>query len=356
MERATPPKPLPSPPSRPPSELPGTNRIGSLTRSNLVYTPPIGQYGAWIPLDAWAREHQWTPPQRGAGRTNPLCQLGSPNGMLALNVGSRQATFDGVNYWLGFAPAAANGRVFVHGLDAFNNLRPLGESPVPPTAHRRMIVIDPGHGGDNTGTHSVVNHASEKEYTLDWALRLESLLATNGWQVVLTRTNDVDVGLTNRVAIAERANADLFISLHFNSGSPRQDLAGLETFCLTPVGLPSTLTRDFEDETERAFPNNAFDDQNLQLAFGLHRALLAATGMADRGIRRARFMGVLRGQNRPAVLLEAGYLSNPNEARLIATAAFRQKLAEAVAHTLTAPNVRPARAATPPASGTPAAP
>ncbi|MCX6895080.1 MAG: N-acetylmuramoyl-L-alanine amidase, partial [Verrucomicrobia bacterium] len=82
------------------------------------------------------------------------------------------------------------------------------------------------------------------------------------------------------------------------------------------------------------FPNNSFDAQNLQYAARLHRALLAVNGNLDRSICHARFMGVLRGQKRPAVLLEGGYLSNPREARHIADPAFRQKLAVAVAKAL----------------------
>ena len=91
----------------------------------------------------------------------------------------------------------------------------------------------------------------------------------------------------------------------------------------------------FEDDATRAFLNNAYDTQNLQYAVRLHRALLQVNGNVDRGVRRARFLTVLRGQNRPAVLLEGGYLSNPREARLIADPAYRQKLAEAVAKALT---------------------
>jgi N-acetylmuramoyl-L-alanine amidase len=98
--------------------------------------------------------------------------------------------------------------------------------------------------------------------------------------------------------------------------------------------MSSSLIRDFEDDTTLIFPNNAFDTQNLQYAVRLHRALLEVRGNADRGVRRARFMGVLRGQNRPAVLLEGGYLSNPAEARRIMDPEFRQKLAEAVASAL----------------------
>ena len=169
-------------------------------------------------------------------------------------------------------------------------------------------------------------------------MRLEPLLASNGWNVVLTRTTDVDTSLSNRVTLADEVNADLFVSLHFNSGA-RQDQAGIETYCLTPTGMPSTLTRDYEDDVSRVFPNNAFDEENLQYAVRLHRAVLEGTGGSDRGVRRARFMVVLRGQNRPAVLVEGGYLSNLREAQSIADPEYRQKLAEAVAKALLFTNV-----------------
>ena len=163
---------------------------------------------------------------------------------------------------------------------------------------------------------------------------LKPLLEARGWEVRMTRSEDTSAELSGRVAIAEQAGAALFVSLHFNSGFPNTQAAGLETYCLTPRGLPSNVTRDFPDDASQAWPNNAFDAANLRLAFRVHRRLLAATGAADRGVKRARFMGVLRGQNRPAILVEGGYLSNPEEARKIGTPAYRQKLAEAVAGAL----------------------
>jgi N-acetylmuramoyl-L-alanine amidase len=140
--------------------------------------------------------------------------------------------------------------------------------------------------------------------------------------------------LSNRVAFAETHHADVFISLHFNSSAPDKKQNGLETYCLTPTGMPSTLTRGYSDMWADRYPNNLFDTENIQLAARIHSLLLNASGEEDRGIRRARFMGVLTGQNRPAVLIEGGYLSNPHEAEKIASAAFRQKLAEAVADAL----------------------
>jgi N-acetylmuramoyl-L-alanine amidase len=197
-------------------------------------------------------------------------------------------------------------------------------------------VIDPGHGGEDSGTRTFSGNRFEKEYTLDWAKRLGSLLASNGWQVWLTRTNDVDIALSNRVLFAEARKADLFLSLHFNSSSPDHAQSGLETYCLTPCGMRSTVTRSFSDDSSLSFTNNLFDSQNLVLAYRVHRALLQASGTQDRGVRRARFPGVLRNQQRPAILVEGGYLSNPREAERIADPAYRQKLAEGVARALSA--------------------
>jgi len=139
--------------------------------------------------------------------------------------------------------------------------------------------------------------------------------------------------LPDRVAFADAHHADLFLSLHFN-GTTSSSQSGIETYCLTPTGMPSNLTRGYEDNPVLVFPNNQFDAQNVQLALRLHRSLLDATGATDRGVRRARFLAVLRGQHCPATLIEGGYLSNPAEAALIDTPEHRQKLAAAVATAL----------------------
>ncbi len=260
--------------------------------------------------------------------------LPTTNGLLVVTIGSLSAYWDGLEIRLGFAPQQIDGQVFLHGLDLRKNLEPLLAGCCANSRTNCVVVIDPGHGGSNTGARSVVDGRFEKEFTLDWARRLEWLLAQTGWRIFLTRTNDLDVSLADRVAFAEQHKADLFLSLHFNAAELGHEQAGLETYCLTPAGMPSSLTRDYVDDTTQVFPNNAFDAQNLQYAYRLHRALLLVNGSVDRGVRRARFMGVLRGQNHPAVLLEGGYLSNPREAGWIADPAYRQKLAEAVAKAL----------------------
>jgi N-acetylmuramoyl-L-alanine amidase len=313
--------PAPTPPPESPVEPP----------PKIIQQVPAPVTG-WVPVQEVSQANGWSAPERFGGGTNLVYQVTTPEGRLVLKIGSRIASWAGVDLWLGFAPQLSNSQPMVHTLDVEKNFTPLTASLTLPAANERVLVIDPGHGGDNLGAKSAFTHHYEKEYTLDWAIRLKPLAEARGWKVFLTRTRDMDVALSNRVEFAEQHHADLFISLHFNSAGATQ--TGLETYCFTPVGMTSHVTRGYEDPPAVAQPNNAFDLQNLQYAYRFQKAVLAAVPMPDRGVRRARFMGVLRGQNRPAVLIEGGYLSNPEEARLIDKSSHRQKLAEAVANAL----------------------
>ena len=293
---------------------------------------PTNWVNTWVSLESWRRFNDLVSMDKYGDNGSPTYRVQTGAGILSLKVGSRVASYDGLEYWLGVAPQIIGGAPYVHWIDAQKFLQPL----VRPARYcclngSRTIVIDAGHGGRDLGASSGSSASAEKDYTLDWALRLQALLITNGWKVVMTRTADFDLGLAERVAIAEQAKADFFLSLHFNSGSANRDLAGIETYCLTPLGMPSHLTRNYEDDVRQVFPNNTFDEQNAQAAVRLHRSLLQRSGAQDRGVRRARFMTVLRGQSRPAVLIEGGYLTNPREAQRIASASYRQLLAEAVA-------------------------
>jgi len=258
-------------------------------------------------------------------------QIQSPVGAFQLTAGTRVANWNGVKFHLGFAPAITNGVPFVHSLDVDKNLAPLSQVNRPVPRGRGVIVLDPGHGGTDNGTKSVLGNFFEKDYALDWARRLKPLLEARGWRVLLTRDGNRPVELGERVLIAQREQADLFISLHFNSAAP--GAMGLETFCLTPAGMPSTLLRGPEEHNV-FLPNNAQDFANQHLAMRVHRSLLQTAGMADRGVRRARFMAVLKTQQRPAILIEGGYITDRNEAKLIASPEYRQKLALGVAKAL----------------------
>jgi N-acetylmuramoyl-L-alanine amidase len=330
-----------APTNRPPARIePETApAVTPLPPPPAVVSPPPRSHtnsyaDTWIPLGRWGREHQVGTLRKISAVPLPTFALTTSNGVLVLQANSRVARWNDLELHLGFEPQLIDDQPFVHVLDLKKNVEPLLREFAVVDKTNRVVVIDPGHGGSNQGTTSVLDGAHEKEFTLDWAERLGSLLSSNGWEVFLTRTDDIELPLSSRVAFAEEHQADLFISLHFNSAAPDREQAGLETYCLTPTGMPSTLTREYEDNAALVFTNNAFDAENLQYALRLHRGLLQIEGLADRGVRRARFLGVLRGQNRPAVLLEGGYLSNPKEAKRIADPAYRQLLAEAVAAAL----------------------
>ena len=289
----------------------------------------------WVPLGAWCRANALSAPCPLTTGQAPTYALSTTNGVFMLRPGSQVAHWDGLELRLAFAPQLLGGQPQVHTLDLKKTIQPLVLGPTMNSLGTNLtIVIDPGHGGEDSGAKSVLGYWYEKEFTLDWARRLGSLLATNGWRVFLTRTGDKEMSVSNRVAFAAAHKTSLFLSLHFNSSAPNDQQAGLETYCLTPTGMPSTVTRGFGDDPGLAFPNNAFDVENLQLALRVHRALLQVNGRHDRGVRRARFLGVLRGQRCPAILVEGGYLSNPQEARRIADPAYRQQLAEALAQAL----------------------
>jgi N-acetylmuramoyl-L-alanine amidase len=296
---------------------------------------------AWVPLYRWCQANGLAAPCRLGLAPSPGYALSTTNGAFIIRMGLPLAHWDGLELRLGFAPQMIGGQPFLHTLDLKKTLQPLiSGAPMSFLKTNPTIVIDPGHGGEDAGTKWVLGNRYEREFTLDWARRLESLLATNGWQVFLTRSNDTHLSLSNRVACAEEHQAGLFLSLHFNSAAPNEREAGLETYCLTPTGMASSVTRGYADDPAVSFPNNAFDAENLQLACRVHRALLQVNGQLDRGVRRARYLGVLRGQNRPAILVEGGYLSNPREARRIADPKYRQKLAEALATALGTPAAR----------------
>jgi N-acetylmuramoyl-L-alanine amidase len=288
----------------------------------------------WTSLDRWAVANKITAPRRMPDSPVASYAVSSPRGTMILEIGSREATWNGVELHLGFAPEIIDDQLFVHGLDLQKNLEPLLLGEPLAFGAKRIIVIDPGHGGGNSGTVSVLDGRMEKEFTLDWARRLKPLLEANGWTVFLTRTNDSYVTNSSRVVFATAHHADLFISLHFNSGAPDKKAAGLETYCFSPTGIPSTVTRSYADPWTEKLSSNDFDAENLKLALKLQGALARATGLEDRGVRHVRYIEVLRGQKCPAVLIEGGYLSNPHEAKRIEDPEFRQKLAEAVANAL----------------------
>ena len=206
------------------------------------------------------------------------------------------------------------------------------------------IAIDPGHGGYDTGTmgpHGLL----EKDLCLDVGLRLGELIRQNlpGTEVVYTRKDDRHVSLEERTAIANDANADLFLSIHANSSDSRET-RGVETFYLSLAtsresralasrenALAESSLHNLPDMIKKIARNEKLTESK-QLAVDVQQALakqlqLVSRQEANRGVKQAPFV-VLTGANMPAVLSEISFVSNANDESLLLEGSQRQRIAE----------------------------
>jgi N-acetylmuramoyl-L-alanine amidase len=190
----------------------------------------------------------------------------------------------------------------------------------------RTVVLDAGHGGFDQGAQSLLGN--EKDFALDVVKRARDLLLKAGFNVRLTRSADVFIPLEDRAAFANRQSNAVFVSVHFNAGA-REEAGGLETYSLAPRGVPSTNSLNLTLADLRPCVGNVRDPENIALATAMHAALITRVGGNDRGIKRARFI-VLRDINLPGVLIEGGFLTNPQDRVRIAAPIYRQLLAQAI--------------------------
>ena len=255
---------------------------------------------------------------------------------LELDAGMRSATLDGLKIYLGEPTQVQKSALLVSRIDAERLLGPILvpasiAAPRPPGLH--VSVLDPGQGGSESGTTNKGLNLMEKTFTLAVAKRLQPLLQARGYEVLLTRTDDKFVALGDRPAFANRAHADLFISIHFNSAAPDTKTTGTEAYWFVPQSQRSVVGwgPGAKDDSESvAAPGNRFDPWNALLAHSLHESVLAALGTVDRG-QKTKHLAVLRGLDCPGALVESAFLSNDAEARRIAAPEFEQKIAEGLA-------------------------
>lgn len=166
----------------------------------------------------------------------------------------------------------------------------------------RTVVVDAGHGGYDNGARGRQG-LSEKMLTLDVARRLKPLLEARGYHVVMTRTADVFIPLGGRTAISNSHSDAAFVSIHFNC-SPRRAADGVETYY--------------------------YDRRSAPFASNILREIATCYGSHSRGVKYARFY-VLHHNQRPATLLELGFVSNPKENAKLQDPRVRQLLAERIA-------------------------
>ncbi|MBO1047899.1 MAG: N-acetylmuramoyl-L-alanine amidase [Dolichospermum sp. DEX182a] len=166
-----------------------------------------------------------------------------------------------------------------------------------------VVIIDPGHGGKDSGAIGI-GGVLEKDVILPISKRITEVLERNGIQVIMTRDSDYFVTLPGRVTMAERANADVFVSIHANSaGANRPEVSGLETYHY---------------------------DSGLRLAQIVHSKILQSLNVRDRNVRKARFY-VLRKTSMPSILVETGFLTGRDDVAKLRTSAYQNQMADAIA-------------------------
>ena len=332
---AAPAQPKPAAPAKP---VPAGQQVGTVPRPAQVW--PFTRFRGvdYVAVRDIAKRYglkaAWT--KRGEVMT-----LSDARGVrLTLERDERDFYLDGARVFLGELAYLSGDDLWVAKLDVIKTLAPL----LAPADHLqflpalpRLIVIDPGHGGTDPGKQNTRLKLDEKDMTLDVALRLKKLLEVRGYRVLLTRATDTRfsnspvVDLPMRAAVANKAGADLFLSLHFNAvDRDPERVSGVETYVLTPQFQVSTQPEQDREMVQAYYPGNRQDTANALLGYSLHRQLVTDLKASDRGYKRYR-LAVLRTLTCPGVLVEAAYLSNDAEARRVATPEFRQQIAESLA-------------------------
>lgn len=223
---------------------------------------------------------------------------------------------------------------------------------------KRRIVIDPGHGGHDPGAVGLKG-LYEKDVVLDIALKLKKILLSNPLnEVVLTRETDVFLSLEKRTAIANKKNADLFVSIHANA-SPRRQAKGVETYLLNWAddeeamrvaarenaislkkmkAINRQMQMDVLDIIKSDLMRQNKRDESIKLAHYIQKSIVSTLNnnrenTLDLGIKQALFY-VLFGARMPSVLVEVSFISNPEEERLLSSDYYRVQIAEAIAEGL----------------------
>ena len=213
----------------------------------------------------------------------------------------------------------------------------------------KLIVIDPGHGGSDSG--AVGNGLKEKNVVLATSKKLGALLTKRGYKVLYTRSTDVFINLRSRTAFAAKRNADMFISIHANAApnaSSALKMSGVETFFLSPARSERSKNAaalenrgDLEDmntfskQTFLNFLNREKIISSNKLAIDIQSYMLSSVKKSfssrDGGVREAPFW-VLVGATMPAVLVEMGYITHPQEGKNLGKSAYQDRIAQGIAN------------------------
>lgn len=244
----------------------------------------------------------------------------------------RYVVINDIQVWLGMPIFLNKKELYVSENDFLKAIAPIvvphNYSMPPRFLH---IVIDAGHGGSDEGTNNSEYNVKEKDLVLDVSFRLMRELEQGGCKVTLTRNKDQYIAPRDRPDFANGVNADMFISVHFNSvENGKSGVQGIETYVLSLENHPSTSSHVVTALDKIGLPGNKNDPWNALLGYSVQRSMINNLRAVDRGVRRSRF-AVLKTLNCPGILVEGGFLSHSEECQKINTPAYRQKIAESIA-------------------------
>ena len=259
-------------------------------------------------------------------RSGATVALRSARLVLRLRSGSQEMYVNGVKFMLSLPVTSQGNDVLVSRIDLSKLIDPvLRPSHIAKGPPFTTVVVDPGHGGHDSGARGVFGN--EETYTLDTSLRLARLLQARGLKVLMTRTRDSYPSLPQRVAAANAAPSSIFVSVHFNSGG--SNAQGVETYALAPQGTNRSRKEDNENDAVR-FRGNSRDSENIALATAVHASMLYQLKAVDRGVLRDRWF-LLKGIQTPGILVEGGFITSPAECAKIHTPQYRERLAGSIA-------------------------
>lgn len=247
---------------------------------------------------------------------------------MKLKIGQRDCFMNNVKFVLCREFIESDSKLLVSRIDLAKLFDPvLRPHYLTGAADFRTLVVDPGHGGEDAGFSNELG--TESGYTLRVAEILKPLLEKRGFKVLLTRDGDRELSGQQRVEIANGLEGEaIFVGIHFSEG--QKDQRGIRTFRMAPQGVPH-FSRALRDSDFDPCIGNTHDPANVALAAAVHASVLRRLGSNtfDRGIQCARFEE-LRILNLPAIWIEGGFLSHPDEARLIHSEAYQKALANGI--------------------------
>ena len=247
---------------------------------------------------------------------------------MSLKVGGNECLMNDVKFIFSHPIATVGEKVYVSRVDFSKLIDPvLRPTFIQNAGDFNTVVLDPGHGGKDPGATNPFG--TEANYNVNVADRVKNQLESKGFKVVMTRDSNLYLSLQQRVDFANSVKGNaIYVSIHFNSGN--STARGIETFTLSPPGIPN-YEHVFKEADLTSRAGNEHDSANIALATSVHGSILRRLGQntLDRGIKRARF-SVLSGVRHPAILLEGGFMSHPNEARLIENPSYQAAIANGI--------------------------